>query len=239
MSELERSALLRQIIEEIDVAVLAFDAAGDVKLLNRTALQLLNLPSEQGLNRSATELGLAELLEGEAPRTLKLRIGNGSGPWELRRVRFRQGGLPHTFVVLADLRRALREEERQAWQRLVRVLSHEINNSLAPILSIASGLQELLQAQASAGAWVQDVRDGLAVVERRSAGLSRFMAAYGWTAPTSLFPFSPPSPRVPVLAWCSAGRSPKRTREASRCTMRRADRAATHCCSCPSIRRDE
>lgn len=182
LSELESSALLRQIIEEIDVAVLAFDAAGDVKLLNRAAHQLLNLPSEQGLNRSATELGLAELLEGEAPRTLELRIGNGSGPWELRRGRFRQAGLPHTLVVLADLRRALREEERQAWQRLVRVLSHEINNSLAPILSIASGLQELLQAHASAGEWVQDVRDGLAVVERRSAGLSRFMAAYAQLA---------------------------------------------------------
>ena len=79
-------------------------------------------------------------------------------------------------------RRYLRLEERQAWQRLVRVLSHEINNSLAPIHSISSSLQELLQAHAGEGDWVQDVRDGLAVVERRSSGLSRFMAAYAQLA---------------------------------------------------------
>jgi signal transduction histidine kinase len=88
----------------------------------------------------------------------------------------------HTLVVLADLRRALRQEERQAWQRLVRVLSHEINNSLAPIHSIASSLQELLQAHTAGGDWVADVRDGLAVVQRRSAALSRFMAAYAQLA---------------------------------------------------------
>jgi len=104
------------------------------------------------------------------------------GPWELRRGQFRQGGLPRTLVVLSDLRRALRQEERQAWQRLVRVLGHEINNSLAPIHSISSGLHELLKTHAGEGDWVQDVRDGLAVVERRSAGLSRFMAAYSQLA---------------------------------------------------------
>ncbi|HKD42897.1 MAG TPA: ATP-binding protein [Myxococcaceae bacterium] len=182
LSELESNALLRQIIEEIDVAVLAFDADGKLKLLNRAAQQLLNVSSEEGLNRRAAELGLTELLEGEVPRTLDKPIGGMPGPWELRRGQFRQGGLPRTLVVLSDLRRALRQEERQAWQRLVRVLGHEINNSLAPIHSISSGLQELLKTHTGEGDWVQDVRDGLAVVERRSAGLSRFMAAYSQLA---------------------------------------------------------
>lgn len=182
LSEVESGALLRQVLDEIEVAVFAFDPAGRIKLLNRAAEQLLNLPSADAVNRSAQEVGLASLLVGESPRTVQLPLGNAPGPWELRRAQFRQGGIPHTLVVLADLRRALRQEERQAWQRLVRVLSHEINNSLAPIHSIASSLQELLQAHAAGGDWVQDVRDGLAVVQRRSAGLSRFMAAYAQLA---------------------------------------------------------
>lgn len=182
LGELESGALLRQVLDEIEVAVFAFDPDGHIKLLNRAAEQLLNLPAADAVNRSAQELGVASLLEEESPRTVQLTLGSTSGPWELRRAQFRQGGVSHTLVVLADLRRALRQEERQAWQRLVRVLSHEINNSLAPIHSIASSLQELLQAPADRGEWVADVRDGLAVVQRRSAALSRFMAAYAQLA---------------------------------------------------------
>ena len=182
LSEIESSTLLRQVLDEIEVAVFAFDPAGRIKLLNRAAEQLLNMPAKDAMDRAAQEFGLAQLLEGESPRTLELTLANASGPWDLRRAQFRQAGVPHSLVVLADLRRALRQEEQQAWQRLVRVLSHEINNSLAPIHSIASSLKELLQAHAGDGEWVQDVRDGLAVVERRSSGLSRFMAAYAQLA---------------------------------------------------------
>ena len=82
--------------------------------------------------------------------------------------------------MLTDLRRALREEERQAWQRLVRVLGHEINNSLAPIRSIAGNLQQTLQAPDGerAADWQEDLRRGLAVIERRSEALGRFMTSY-------------------------------------------------------------
>lgn len=182
LSEMESNALLRQIIDEIDVAVFAFDQESHLKLLNRAAQELLDKPSGAPLNQTAAELGLASLLEGEAPRTLELSFSGRAGPWELRRGQFRREGLPHTLVVLADLRRALRQEERAAWQRLVRVLSHEINNSLAPIHSIASGLLELVRAPPAGTEWTQDVREGLTVVERRSAGLARFMATYAQLA---------------------------------------------------------
>ena len=62
----------------------------------------------------------------------------------MRRTTFRQDGRPHQLLVLADLSRPLRDEERQAWQRLVRVLGHELNNSLAPIKSIAGSLESML-----------------------------------------------------------------------------------------------
>ncbi len=181
LTELEAEALLHKVMEEIDVAVLAFDGAQRLRLVNRAAAKLLGKPESQLLGQSAAALGLSVLLDGDAPRIIDQPIVGPTGRWELRRSLFRQEGLSHTLVVLADLRRALREEERQAWQRLVRVLSHEINNSLAPIHSIATGMQDLVK-QAPRSEWVEDVESGLAVVARRSESLSRFMASYAQLA---------------------------------------------------------
>ena len=115
---------------------------------------------------------------GPSPRNLELTLPGGAGKFELRRSTFRLGGKPHQLLVLADLRRALREEERQAWQRLVRVLGHEINNSLAPIHSIAQSVQETLRAPSPHDGWKEDVASGLQVIERRAESLSRFMTSY-------------------------------------------------------------
>lgn len=175
----EADALLRTVMAEIDVAVLAFDAQGTVRLANRGAERLLERTGGL-LGRDAAALGLAACLAGEVPRTLPTVFPGGPGPWELRRSQFRQRGLPHTLVVLSDLRRALREEERLAWQRLVRVLGHEINNSLAPIQSIAEHLRgELMHPPAERAVDLEDdLASGLDVITRRSAGLSRFLSAY-------------------------------------------------------------
>lgn len=194
----EADALLRKVMAEIDVAVLAVDGQGIVRLANAAAARLL-AGSGDLLGRDAASLGLAACLEGEAPRTLVGLFPGGSGPWELRRGHFRQRGLPHTLVVLTDLRRALREEERQAWQRLVRVLGHEINNSLAPIQSIAETLRgQLARPPAERAADLDDdLASGLGVITRRSAGLARFLAAYARLARL-------PPPRlgpVEVAAW--------------------------------------
>ena len=176
LGELEATALLRQVMEEIEVAILAFDGSGELRLVNRAAAKLLQRPPSQLLGRSATALGLEVLLTGATPRRLEGAFGR-AGPYELRRSQFRRDGLPHTLVVLADLRRVVREEERAAWQRIVRVLSHEINNSLAPIQSIATSLQAML-GRGDREEWMDDVRAGLTVVARRSEALSRFLGAY-------------------------------------------------------------
>jgi nitrogen fixation/metabolism regulation signal transduction histidine kinase len=171
-SALEAGALLRRVMDEIQVAVLAFDEGGHAVLANRAAERLLGVPLSRLLESGgldAERLRLKPALEGESPRILELHLPGASGRFEVRRSTFRLGGLPHQLLVLADLRRALREEERLAWQRLVRVLGHEINNSLAPIHSIASSLS---------GAAPEDVEAGLAVISRRSESLMRFMAAY-------------------------------------------------------------
>jgi signal transduction histidine kinase len=202
---LEATALLRRVMAEIDVAVFAFDNEDRVVLANRAAERLLQR-SEEGLRgRRADSIGLGGLLRSVGPRVVDLAFPGVSSRWEVRVSHFRQEGKPHRLIVLADLSRALREEERTAWQRLVRVLGHEINNSLAPIQSIAQSLQATLKRQALApvaasaedpgttnpasakaadppGArsdeWRDDLTEGLDVIAGRAEALARFMSSY-------------------------------------------------------------
>lgn len=174
----EATALLRTVMAETDVAILAFDAEGRLRLANRAAEGLLRQPAARLQGRGAEELGLGACLTGDAPRTFSGAFPGGTGRWELRRSEFRQGGRPHRLVVLSDLSRALREEERAAWQRLTRVLSHEINNSLAPIQSIAGSLLDVLRTDPLPADAREDLTGGLGVIRGRSAALGRFLSSY-------------------------------------------------------------
>jgi two-component system nitrogen regulation sensor histidine kinase NtrY len=199
LGALEATALLRRVMSEIDVAIFAFDGERQLRLVNRYGERLLAQPSERLLGRSADALGLAECLSDEAPRVIDAGFPGAAGGtrWEVRRSTFRQGGLSHQLLVLADLSRTLREEERQVWQRLVRVLSHEINNSMAPIKSIAGSLRELLDRRPPPADLDGDLRRGLEVVGGRADSLGRFMASY---ARMARLPRPAPQPIV-VDAW--------------------------------------
>jgi len=134
------------------------------------------------LGRTASDLGLADGLTGEPARTLALTLPGAMGRFALRRSEFRQDGRPHQLLVLTDLSRALREEERQAWQRLVRVLGHELNNSLAPIKSLAGSLELLISRDPLPADWREDCLRGLGVIGQRSEALTRFLDAYAHLA---------------------------------------------------------
>jgi len=178
LGALEATALLRKVMEEIDVAVYAFDGIGLLRLANRAGERLLNQPVEALIGRTADELGLTECLSGDTPRIAQIAFPGKSGRWEIHRGSFREAGLRHELLVITDLSRALREEERQAWQRLIRVLGHELNNSLAPIKSVAENLGSMLGRQDRAADWQEDMRAGLNVIAARTDGLARFMSAY-------------------------------------------------------------
>jgi len=178
LGAMEATALLRTVMAEIDVAVFAFDDADRVRLVNRAGERLLAQPAERLLGRTAEQVGLAAGLEGPSPRTMDVAFPGGAGRWEVRRGTFRQDGRPHTLLVLADVSKTLREEELQAWQRLVRVLSHEINNSLAPIKSITGSLLSLVERHPRPPDADDDLRRGLNVIGGRSEALVRFMSAY-------------------------------------------------------------
>jgi nitrogen fixation/metabolism regulation signal transduction histidine kinase len=189
---IEATALLRTVMEEIDVAVFAFDQEQVLRLVNRAGERLLAQPSERLLARAAGAIGLADCLEGEPSRLLPAAVFSGSpGRWGLRRTQFREDGRPHQLVVIADLSQPLREEELKAWQGLVRVLGHELNNSLAPIKSIAGSLGTLVRRETRPSDWEDDLRSGLDIIATRAEGLARFLQAYSRLAripPPSLAP---------------------------------------------------
>ena len=178
LDALEATTLLRKVMAEIDVAVFTFDENQELKFVNRAGTRLLNQPAERLLGRDAHEIGLSDTLSGEVPRVINTAFPGGVGRWEIRRSQFRQGGRPHELLVLSDLSQPLREEERQAWQRLIRVIGHEMNNSLAPIKSIAGSLATIMEREPPPPDWREDVRRGLHVIASRSDALSRFMSAY-------------------------------------------------------------
>lgn len=191
LDSLEATALLGSVMDEIEVAVLAFDPDCRVRFSNRAAAQLFLTEPARLQARAASQLGLAEALLSTGPTTMDLAFPGGMGRWEVRARDIRLGGAVHRLLVLSDLRRALREEERQAWQRLIRVLGHEINNSLTPIQSIAQSLLALIAKPPPDGGLRPEARDdlgasglredlgsGLSVIAARADAVARFMASY-------------------------------------------------------------
>ena len=178
LGALEAGVLLGKVIGEVDIAVFAFDAERRLRLVNRAGEALLGADAAPLEGRTAAELGLNPLLD-EAPGGIVAHVFPGaSGRWEIRRRIFREGGRPHELLVISDVSRALREEERQAWRRIVRVIGHELNSSLAPIKSMAGTLRSLIDREPPPSDWREDTRAGLTIIYDRAEALGRFMSAY-------------------------------------------------------------
>jgi nitrogen fixation/metabolism regulation signal transduction histidine kinase len=202
LDELEASALLRCVISSMDAPVLAFDPEHRLRLINPAAERIFHLSADQALGTSAADVRLAGLLD-QPDRGIMILAGKGYPVhWMVRRSSFRQHGIPHTLLVLSDVSIALREQERDAWQRLIRVIGHEINNSLTPIKSIAGSLrswvhinpQKVQTMDASAGDdHLFNLDRGLKIIENRAESLNRFIQAYRQLAqlpPPALQPVS-------------------------------------------------
>lgn len=178
LEALEAGVLLQKVIAEIDMAVYAFDGERRLRLVNRAGGALLGADPASLLGRTAASLELGTLLDEPSGRIVTRTFPGGSGRWEVRQRGFREDGRPHELLVISELSRALREEERQAWQRLVRVIGHELNNSLAPIKSVANTLLTLLSREPLPADWRDDAESALTVIGDRAESLGRFMGAY-------------------------------------------------------------
>ncbi len=173
---LESTALLARILEVMNAPLFAFDRENRLQLVNDAGLKLLALPHARCFGSSARELGLEDLLI-EPDQTIH-SFASKPTRWLLRKAVFRQDGLPHTLLLLADVSLPLKQEEQAAWKRLIRVLGHELSNSLAPIKSIAGSLLARVSSLPGDDAAVHDFRRGLGVVESRADALHRFVQSY-------------------------------------------------------------
>jgi two-component system nitrogen regulation sensor histidine kinase NtrY len=181
LGAMEATALLRTVMAEIDSAIFAFDPEQRLRLVNRAGEKLLAQSESRLLGRTSEDLGLSQCFNGhqhQGPYTMQMNFPGGVGRWEIRCGTFREGGMQHQLLVLSDLSKTLREEERSAWQRLLRVLGHELNNSLAPIKSVAGSLDDLIRRDAQPKDWRDDMHRGLEVISSRADSLSRFIESY-------------------------------------------------------------
>ncbi len=193
LNAVEAGALLRNVIAGIDVAVFTFDGEHRLKLVNRAGEKLLAQPASRLLGQTAELLGLEEFLDSPLPRVVEKSFPQSPGRWGVRVSTFWERGLPHRLLVVQDLTRALREEQLQSWKRLVRVIGHELNNSLTPIKSIASTLRSLLDRHPHVSDWREDADQGLAIIASRAEALARFMESYARLARL-------PQPRLEAMA---------------------------------------
>jgi two-component system, NtrC family, nitrogen regulation sensor histidine kinase NtrY len=175
---LEAMALVERVMRSMQSPVLAFDPDGRLRLLNAAGEKAFELKNQTALGHPAEELKLQELLRVADDDVISLGRGGQSVRWVVKRTNFRMHGVPHTLFVLSDVSAALREEERVAWERLIRVLGHEINNSLTPIKSIAGSLRGRLATLGVVSSESVDFERGLEVIENRSESLNRFLQAY-------------------------------------------------------------
>lgn len=173
---LEATALLARILEVMHSPLYAFDRDNVLQLVNEAGVQLLGVTHARCYGRTARDLGLEGLLV--SPDQSIHSFGAKPNRWLLRKAAFRQEGKPHMLLLLADVSQPLREEEQAAWKRLIRVLGHELSNSLAPIKSIAGSLLARAEQMHGDEATIRDFRRGLGVVESRADSLHRFVQSY-------------------------------------------------------------
>lgn len=196
---MEATALLDKLIGAIDVAVLAFDGNHALRLANPAARELLGAGFNVASGQLAADLALEEFLEDPRPTRIVSAVAGHSGRWQVTHGTFRESGLTQHLLIIADVRQALREEERLAWQRLIRVIGHEVNNSLTPIRSLAETLRDMLERAVGPGHERGEMFEALGVIADRTEALGRFLAQY-----SRLARLSAPRPRwvavAPLLA---------------------------------------
>jgi two-component system nitrogen regulation sensor histidine kinase NtrY len=191
----QRELLLDTMVQNTPVAMLLLDPGGHVVLGNLAARKLL------GDGRKLEGVAFEELMQ-RAPDAMRDAFDRGGDGmftvgseddediYHLSRRLFRLNGRRHELVLLRQLTAELRRQEVQVWKKVIRVISHELNNSLAPIASLAHSGAELLRRGQH-----ERLPAALATIEERARHLEGFIHDYARFAKL-------PSPRLEAIEWC-------------------------------------
>lgn len=182
----ESQLLVRTIIDHIDVAIIALSERNEIRFINPAAKKLLGLDQNQSEMQLLQQLECVQSIPSGCSQVVELSLGYQKGRFNVHVEEFRESGLQHQLLFITDVRTLLRSEERKAWQSLVRVISHEINNSLSPIASISQTLQRLVLRQAEnlldeqtpSSDTRKNLIDGLTIINERANGLRQFVDSY-------------------------------------------------------------
>lgn len=139
----ESRAMIAKLVTALPLPWFVFDDQGRLRLTNPTADRMLGSSAPVGINAAA--LGLDKLMLSRSGATVQVVLPGASGRYVVHQETFRERGERYQLLLLVEVETALRAERQQAWESLVRVLAHEINNSLAPIKSIAETLADMLK----------------------------------------------------------------------------------------------
>jgi nitrogen fixation/metabolism regulation signal transduction histidine kinase len=175
---MEAHALMDKVIQEIDAAVITFDPERRITLANRPALRLLCIARDEIRQHHAADFNLDKALESPANATIPHPNPDLPGRFTVRKGHYFVAGRPHELLILIDVSRNLREEETLAWKRLIRVLGHELNNSMTPIRSLAESLQKIAALPEPQQEDRDDLVEGLEIIRQRADGLNRFVSDY-------------------------------------------------------------
>ncbi len=160
----EQQFLLYRLIDQLNTPILVFDHKQQLSYANNEFSQLFGRPWQSMRHATAESLGLSALPHWNFVNKEKAK------QWQIRQSRFLDQGQRHQLLVFINIQAALRETQLQAWQQLIRVLSHEIRNSLTPVLSLSEHLQQKLPPGRD--------QDALALIRERSQHLQDFVSRY-------------------------------------------------------------
>ena len=177
----ESQLLLTTVINHIDVAILALNENNELVLTNPAAKKLLQIPAELqefDLIKSFSQFDQIAAMNSGNSQVMSLSFANQQGKFNVHLEEYRENGKPQKLVFVTDVSTMLRSEERNAWQALVRVISHEINNSLAPIASLSQSLRRLLARKEDLESHKDYLVEGLSIISQRSNSLTEFVNSY-------------------------------------------------------------
>lgn len=182
----EQQILLGKITSQIDVAIVAVDHKKTISLMNPAAEALFRQRFDELEGWPAKSLGLHKVVDeasgSDMRKVTEFEVNRTKRKVYVRTDTYLVSGKQQILIFITDIQNLLRDEERQAWQKLLRVLSHEINNSLTPIASISETLHQVIADKASeedrATSLFGTLQEGLEVISERAHSLNHFIQDY-------------------------------------------------------------
>ena len=175
---------LQTIVEHVDVGLLCLKENGEVLLMNETLQRFLHKPYVQHLNSltktNSTFVDTVNEMKAGSKELIKIQIENDQLNLAIRAAEFKIEDKPHKLISVQNIRGELEAQEEEAWQKLIRILTHEIMNSVTPVVSLSETIRDMLRDEEALEQQetLEDAREGLQAIEKRSKGLLHFTENY-------------------------------------------------------------